>query len=74
MTALMDQRGAQPMQMKRNFVTISNYLQTLNNIPESEKDAKINIFTKTTMKKVLKMCPNSIGASEAQEIRKYVAK
>lgn len=74
MTALIDQRGAQPMQMKRNFMTIANFTETLKDLPEAEKDSRINGFVKNAMKKTLQMCPNSIGASEVQQIREYISK
>lgn len=74
MTALLDQRGAQPMQMKRNFLTISNFLDTLKDLPKPERETKIEGFSKNVMKKTLSMCPDSIGDSEAKQIREYANK
>ena len=72
MTALIDQRGAQPPQMKRNFMTILNFMETLKGLSETERNQKMQGFIKSTVGKTLQMCPNSIGASEAKELREYI--
>lgn len=74
LTAMLDQRRAQPMKMTRNFMTIANFMEKINRLPEAEKKSRMDAFTKNTLKKVLRSCPNNLGASEAQEVREYIGK
>ena len=72
-TSMIDERGEQPIQMKRNFLILYDFFETLGRLPKAEQDSRQLLFIKDTLRKILQMCPNKLGASETKEIRESLS-